>query len=71
MKKTILLLMTMALPLVGQVPFERLKLADSEPGNWLTYSGNYSAQRYSRLNQINATNVKRLKLAWVYQVRTT
>ena len=71
MKKTILLLMTMALPLVGQVSFERLKQADSEPGNWLTYSGNYSAQRYSRLNQINATNVKRLKLAWVYQVRTT
>ena len=41
--------------------------ARSEPQNWLTYSGSYSSQRYSPLNQITPANVKNLKLQWVYQ----
>ena len=65
------LLLAAVLPLSGQVPYDRIRQADTEPGNWLTYSGNYSAQRYSRLNQINTTNVKKLHLAWVYQVKAT
>jgi alcohol dehydrogenase (cytochrome c) len=32
---------------------------------WLTYSGDYSARRYSALTQINQSNVKQLTLAWV------
>lgn len=36
------LLFAGVLPLYGQVTFERILRADSEPGNWLTYSGNYS-----------------------------
>ena len=51
----------------AQVPFDRIVHAEREPGNWLTYSGNYSAHRYSPLDQINGQNVGRLKPAWVYQ----
>ena len=32
---------------------------------WPTYSGDYTARRYSSLTQINQTNVKQLTLAWV------
>ena len=66
-----LLLFAAVLPLGAQVSYERIRQAESEPGNWLTYSGNYSAQRYSRLNQINSTNVRRLQPLWVYQARET
>jgi alcohol dehydrogenase (cytochrome c) len=51
----------------AQVSFNRLVAADRDSANWLMYSGSYSAQRYSRLNQINARNVASLKVAWVYQ----
>jgi len=66
-----LCLLAAVLPLAAQVSFDRLRQADSEPGNWLTYSGNYSAQRYSRLDQINAANVRHLRPVWVYQMLTT
>ena len=66
-----LCIFTVALPLAAQVSYDRLRQADSEPGNWLTYSGNYSAQRYSRLNQITAANVRHLRPVWVYQAHTT
>src|SRR5262245_35945733 len=54
---------------LGQVPYERIRHADREPGNWLTYSGNYASHHYSQLNQIDRTNVARLKVVWMYQVR--
>ncbi|PWU01937.1 MAG: PQQ-dependent dehydrogenase, methanol/ethanol family [Terriglobia bacterium] len=57
--------------MIAQVSYDRLRQAEQEPGNWLTYSGNYSAQRYSRLAQITTANVRRLKLLWAYQVKTT
>jgi alcohol dehydrogenase (cytochrome c) len=53
----------------AQVPFERLMNADKTPGDWLTYSGNFSAWRYSSLDQINRANVTHLRPAWVYQVQ--
>ncbi len=58
-----------ALSLNAQVPYDRIRGADTEPGNWLTYSGNYSSHRFTRLNQITAANVRRLKPAWVYQIK--
>ncbi|HYM13655.1 MAG TPA: PQQ-binding-like beta-propeller repeat protein, partial [Bryobacterales bacterium] len=67
--KRILLAFALVLPLAAQVPYERIRKAASEPGNWLTYSGNYSSHRFSPLSQVNAGNVKRLKPAWVYQIR--
>ena len=39
-----------------------------KPGEWLTYNGNLSANRYSELSGINAGNVKQLQLAWIYTV---
>ncbi len=51
----------------AQVSFERIRSAEREPGNWLTYSGNYSAHRYSLLDQISTINVGRLRPVWLYQ----
>lgn len=36
--------------------------------DWPTYSGDYSGQRYSRLNQVNQSNVRNLTLAWTTKV---
>ena len=36
-----------------KVPYERIRDAHKEPGNWMTYSGDYSGRRYSLLDQIN------------------
>ena len=36
--------------------------------DWTSYDGNYSANRYSTLEQINTNNVKRLAPAWVFPV---
>ncbi len=41
------------------------------PANmWPTYNGDYSGRRFSPLNQINADNVRNLKLAWLYHAET-
>src|ERR1017187_7240814 len=64
--KAIILVLSLSLP--AQVPYERIVKASSEPANWLTYSGNYQAYRFSALDQINATNVSALKPIWVYQL---
>jgi len=52
--------------LQAQVTYERLRHADKEPQNWLTYSGDYASNRYSLLTQINRDNVKNLQMKWVY-----
>ena len=53
----------------AQVPYQRIAAAESDPSTWMTYSGNYKAQRFSLLDQINRQNVARLKPTWVYQMR--
>ncbi len=53
----------------AQVPNKRIAGADAEPGNWLTYSGNYQSHRFSKLAQITPANAGRLKTAWVYQFK--
>ena len=58
---------TVVAGLSAQVPFERLRDAAAEPGNWLTYSGSYFSQRYSTLDQVAPANVDDLRLQWVYQ----
>jgi alcohol dehydrogenase (cytochrome c) len=55
-------------PLAAQVTSERIRHAEREPGNWLTYSGSYQGHRHSPLDQINTTNVARLKPVWLYQI---
>jgi alcohol dehydrogenase (cytochrome c) len=47
-----------------------LKAREAEPHNWITYYGGYDGQRYSLLDQINASNVKSLTPAWVFQAGT-
>jgi len=54
--------------LIAQVTAERLRHAEREPQNWLTYSGSYDSHRYSPLRQISPLNVGRLRPAWVYQM---
>jgi glucose dehydrogenase len=51
----------------AQVTYDRLLQAGREPQNWLTYSGSYSSQRYSTLDQITPGNVKNLEMKWVFQ----
>ena len=42
------------------------RLAQAEAGaSWLHSNGNLAARRYSTLDQINAGNAKRLKVAWM------
>src|SRR5690348_5348993 len=35
--------------------------------SWPTYNGDYTAKRYSTLDQINKSNVATLTLAWTYK----
>jgi alcohol dehydrogenase (cytochrome c) len=37
---------------------------------WLSYSGDYSGQRYSQLRQVDRGNVQHLTLAWVARMNT-
>ena len=69
--KTLGIAVCMAGSLFGQVTYQRLLEADREPGNWLTYSGNYASLRHSRLQQIQRDNVGALKLKWAFQMKTT
>jgi alcohol dehydrogenase (cytochrome c) len=42
----------------------RLANAQNEPANWLMMNGDYGSLRYSKLTDINRTNVKNLRLVW-------
>lgn len=53
----------------AQVQYQSIVGADNNPGTWVTYSGNYQAQRFSQLSQITRQNVAQLKPSWVYQMR--
>jgi alcohol dehydrogenase (cytochrome c) len=56
---------------VTPVPFNRIVGASqTEPQNWLTYSGSYSSQRFSNLTQITPENARDLTLKWVFQARS-
>jgi alcohol dehydrogenase (cytochrome c) len=53
----------------SSVSAERIEAAAAEPQNWLTYSGTYDGQRFSRLGQITTANVNRLQQKWMLQTR--
>ena len=55
-------------PSFSPVTWERLLNAADEPDNWLMYSGTFSSQRFSRLDQIHTGNVGDLELKWTYQI---
>ncbi len=56
--------------LASDVTEQRLENADSEPQNWLTSLGNFSAHRYSRLDQINRDTIKDLRVAFTMPIPT-
>ncbi|MCW5626990.1 MAG: PQQ-binding-like beta-propeller repeat protein, partial [Burkholderiales bacterium] len=50
----------------GAVDWDRLQSADKDPNNWLMYHGAFNSHHYSDLGQINAQNVKNLRVAWIH-----
>lgn len=44
------------------------RIINPKPGDWLTYNGKLSGNRYSDLKQINTTNVNKLSLKWTFTI---
>ena len=59
---------TVITPAFSPVTWERLINAEDEPENWMMYSGTLDSQRYSRLDQIDKSNVAELEMKWSYQI---
>lgn len=60
-----------AIPIPGidvNVSASDIAAASTTPEDWLTYSGTYDGQRYSRLAQIDRRNVTRLHARWIHQL---
>ena len=53
-------------PLQAQVKYE--DILEGPGDNWLTYAGDYSAQRHSPLTQINTENAGSLVSKWAYHI---
>jgi alcohol dehydrogenase (cytochrome c) len=71
MKPVIGLLAASALFAQVNVSYDRIRNADKEPGNWLSYSRDYTGQRYSPLDQIHTGNAGKLRMAWMRQINDT
>jgi PQQ-dependent dehydrogenase (methanol/ethanol family) len=60
------------IPLSAQSPakdgIEFSRILNPKPGDWLTYNGNLSGNRYSELTQINAANVNKLGMKWTFSI---
>ena len=50
----------------GAEPTSKVTWGAPQPGDWLTYNGNDSANRYSPLEQITRDNVSSLRLKWIF-----
>ena len=68
--RTPLVLCLLSAAAFAQVPYDRIVKAESEPGNWMTYSGNYSGHRFSPLEQITPANVTGMHVKWAHQFDT-
>ena len=55
-------------PVTAPEPTRKITWGAPQPGDWLTYNGNDSANRYSPLKQISTANVSSLKLKWVFPI---
>jgi quinohemoprotein ethanol dehydrogenase len=49
---------------------EKRLVVNNEPGSWLSVGNGYDEQRFSKLDQINDTNVQNLGLAWSAEIDT-
>ena len=52
----------------GPATYEDLVNAGDDTSSWLQYSRTYQSHRYVDLNQINRSNVHRLRPAWIFPV---
>jgi len=48
------------------IDFARIR--NPRAGDWLTYNGNLSGNRYSDLSQINAANIDKLTVKWMFPI---
>jgi len=69
----ILLLCVLCLhvPLVAAQGLDPASLLKPATDTWPTYNGDYSGKRFSPLDQINASNVSSLTLAWVFHTHAS
>ena len=56
--------MAASAPGAANVTAQRLLKADKEPGQWMTYGGTYSEQRFSPLKKIDSSNIGQIGLQW-------
>jgi PQQ-dependent dehydrogenase (methanol/ethanol family) len=60
---------TIAGPMRSSESMRKISWGTPQPGDWLTYNGNDSGNRYSPLKQISTANVSSLKLKWVFPIQ--
>jgi PQQ-dependent dehydrogenase (methanol/ethanol family) len=60
---------TVSGPMVAPQPLRKIEPTAPQPGDWFTYNGSDSANRYSSLKQINTANVASLKLKWIFPIQ--
>jgi quinohemoprotein ethanol dehydrogenase len=54
----------------GSITSEKLLAAASDTANWISYGRTYDEQRFSPIDQVNASNVGQLGLAWYSDLDT-
>ena len=59
---------TIQVEVPGGLSFDRLRNAQVEPQNWMTYWGNYQGHHFSALDQITPANVQQLQARWSVQM---
>ena len=60
---------TIAGPTTAAGPIRKISWGSPQPGDWLTYNGNDSPNRYSPLKQITTANVSSLELKWLFPIQ--
>ncbi len=60
-----------ATPTLETISAKDIEKAATMPQVWMTYGGTYDEQRFSRLSDINKSNVQDLGVAWTYDLQTS
>jgi PQQ-dependent dehydrogenase (methanol/ethanol family) len=56
-------------PITNAEPTRKITWGVPRPGDWLSYNGSDSGNRYSPLQQINTSNISSLKLKWMFPIQ--
>ena len=62
-----LCVLVFSLAAAQDITIQDLRNGFKDPTRWIMYSGDYTSQRHSPLNQITAANVNRLAAQWTFQ----